>query len=132
MSYSIKGITNAFIKDASITTDRQVGQLVRIMNNGNAAYGTGESNKLFFPLSEPVDGAADAYVAAQVTGIAMVYVETATGITAGVRVGVGSTFLGVAAEGANPAFILGYALKTPAGDGDVIPVLLTPSSDEIV
>ena len=131
MSYRIQGIKNAFIKDAT-AANRNIGQLVRIMNNGNATTGTGESNKLFFPVTEKLVVADDYYVEAQVTGIAMCYVETSSGITAGIRVGVGATFLGIAAEGANPAFVLGIALKTPAGDGDLIPVLLTPSIDEIV
>ena len=129
--YRIQGIVNAFVKDAS-AANREIGQLVRIKNDGTATTGTGESNKLFFPVTEKLVVADDDVVSAQVNGIAMCYVETASGITAGTRVGVGATFLGVAAEGANPAFILGYALKTPAGDGDLIPVLLTPSSDEIV
>lgn len=132
MSYRIQGIKNAFVKASGMNANRTVGQLVRISNAGEATVGTGESNKLFFPVTRDVVYTEDVFVEAQVTGIAKVYVETASGITAGVRVGVGATFLGVAAEGANPAFILGIALKTPAGDGDYIPVLLTPSSDEIV
>lgn len=131
MSFRIKGIVNAFVKD-SAAANREIGQLVRIKNDGTATTGTGESNKLFFPVTEKLVAADDSTVAAQVTGIAMCYVETALNITAGIRVGVGSGFLGIAAEGANPAFILGVALKTPAGDGDYIPVLLNPSIDEIV
>lgn len=132
MSYRIQGIINAFEKDTTLTVNQDVGSLVRIMNSGKATTGTGEGNKLFFPLTEKVDATSDIAVAAQVTGIAMCYVETAASITAGVRVGVGATFKGIAVEGVNPGFILGLALKTPAGDGDMIPVLLTPSIDEIV
>lgn len=132
MSYRIQGIINAFEKDTTLAVNQTVGKLVRVMNSGKVTTGTGEGNKLFFPITEPIDAALDTAVAAQVSGIAMCYVETAASITAGVRVGVGATFAGVAAEGANPGFILGVALKTPAGDGDMIPVLLTPSIDEIV
>lgn len=132
MSFRIQGIINAFEVASGTAASREIGQLVRITNAGKATTGTGEGDKLFFPVTEKLDHTADKVVGAQVTGVAKVYVETAAGITAGSRVSIGATFLGVRQEQANPAFILGIALATPSGDGDYIPVLLQPSIDEIV
>lgn len=123
--WRIQGLSNAFKKADAVTTDREIGQLVRIANNGEAVYALGEDNKLFFPLLQKLVGAEDKVAEAQVTGIAKVYVEESTGITAGVPVGPGATGLGIQ-QAQSGEFILGIALATPAGDGDTIPVLLTP------
>lgn len=125
MSWRIQGLSNSFKKAAAVSTDREIGQLVRITNDGEAAYATGQDDKLFFPLLQKLDASEDQVAEVQVTGVAKVYVETAAGITAGVPVGPGATLLGVQ-QAQTGEYILGIALATPAGDGDYIPVLLAP------
>lgn len=123
MSYRVQGIINAFTKDAAVTTGaaRTVGQLIHINNAGAATLTTDD---LHFPLTEQFAVLlGDTVASAQVTGIAMVYVETATSIVAGSPVKAGTTGLGAALATAGQAFF-GHALATPAGNGDLIPVLL--------
>lgn len=124
MSYKIQGITNAIPKAAATTTGttpRLVGQLVYLNAAGEVTLTKGTNP---FPLSEIFDTAkGDLVAAVQQTGIAMVQVETATSIVAGSLVMPGTTGTGVALATATNAYI-GKALKTPAGAGDFIPVLL--------
>lgn len=123
--WRIQGLSNAFKASTGLAADREIGQLVRITNDGEADDALGQDNKLFFPLMQKFIAAEDKVAEAQVTGIAKVYVEESTGITAGVPVGPGATGLGVQ-QAQDGEFILGIALATPAADGDYIPVLLTP------
>lgn len=121
MSYRIQGITNAFKKTAALVTGtREIGQLIHINNAGEATLTTDD---LHFPLVEKFDAAEDKAAAGQVSGIAKVYVETAASIVAGSPVKAGATGLGIALAAAGNE-IIGYALATPAGNGDYIPVLL--------
>lgn len=133
MSHSNKGIVKAFQIDASASADRKVGQLVRITPGGKATNVMGDDNLLYLPLTEDMivtdscNYAKSEVASAQVTGIANVYVEESSGITAGIPVGPGATGVGVQ-QAQTGEFILGIALETPAGDGDMIPVLLAPIS----
>lgn len=127
------GIPKAFEVDATFAADRKIGQLVRVKPNGKITNVLGESNLLFFPLVEDVNivDVLDANLKTKqagvtVVGVAKVYVETASGITAGVEVGVGTTGIGCAIQGTG--YKLGIALSTPKGDGDFIEVLLVPNS----
>lgn len=130
--YRIQGLSNAFPKASTAAANRKIGQLVRINPAGDATTISGDDNLLFFPLIEDFDYTNDDIAQAQVTGVAKVYVEESDGIVAGVSVGPGATGVGVQ-MGQDGDYILGIALKTPAGDGDYIPVLLAPvpSSDAI-
>lgn len=131
MSYRIQGIINAFNKAPELLTGaaRTTGQLIHLNALGQA---TATIADVAFPLTADFDIlGGDKVVSAQITGVALVYVETAAGITAGKRVSTGATGLGVRIEQSG-AFVLGIALATPAANGDVIPVLLTPSKDLIV
>lgn len=125
MSWRIQGLSNAFKKAAGLAADREIGQLVRITEAGEADDALGQDNKLFFPLMQKFIAAEDQVAEAQITGVAKVYVEESSGITAGVPVGPGATGLGIQ-QAQTGEYILGIALATPAADGDVIPVLLAP------
>lgn len=132
MSWKIQGLSNAFKKASGVLADRKTGQLVRITTAGEATTALGEGNLLFLPLIQEFKPATDDSVAeAQLTGVAKVYVETATGITAGVEVSAGATGVGVRVKQSG-AFVLGTALATPEGDGSYIPVLLAPHADAVV
>ena len=127
MSHRNHGIAKAFLVDAGFAADAKIGELVRVNNAGKITDQAGEGNKLFFPLVEDVSivGAVIPTKAAGVTvsGVAKVKVTTATGITAGSK-------LGVSGKGAvlwTTGFVVGIALETPKGDGDYIPVILTPA-----
>lgn len=120
--WRIQGLSNAFKKAAALTTGaREIGQLVHINNAGEATLTTDD---LYFPLLQKFDVTEGDLVAeAQVDGIAKVYVETATSIVAGSPVNAGATGLGIKLAAAGQPFF-GYALATPAGATDYIPVLL--------
>lgn len=122
MSWRIQGISNSFTKAAALTTGkRTIGQLVHINNAGNATLTTDD---LYYPLLQDFDVTnGDIIAEAQIDGIAKVFVETAASIVAGSPVTVGATGLGVKlATGVEKA--MGYALATPAGNNDFIPVVL--------
>lgn len=122
MSYRIQGLSNSFTKATALTTGkRTIGQLVHINNAGNATLTTDD---LYFPLLQDfdVDG-GDLVAEAQVNGIAKVYVETSTSIVAGSPVNAGATGLGIKLAASTQA-VMGYALATPAGAGEYIPVLM--------
>lgn len=119
--YRIQGISNAYEVDGAFATRKQ-GQLFRIKPNGKATTALGEGNLLFAPLVEETLENVSNTVNGQMTGIAMCYVEAAATITAGSRVGVGTTGVGVAIYATG--YAVGTALATPKGNGDYIPVLL--------
>lgn len=124
MSWRIQGLSNAFKKASSAAANRSIGQLVHITTAGEATTLVG-GESLAFPLTQNFDYSNDLVAEVQVTGVAKMYVETATSIAAGSPVTIGSTGVGiaVATEG---DLIIGIALATPAGATDSIPVLLAP------
>lgn len=124
--WRIQGLINSFKASTGMAADRNVGELVRITNDGEADDATGQDDKLYLPLTEKFV-VGEEVVAAQVTGVAKVYVETASSIVAGSAVGIGATGKGIAIATSGD-FVLGQALATPAGDGDFIPVLLAPQA----
>lgn len=127
MSYRAHGIPLSFKLDTDTVSEKKVGQLVALKTDGS--YTTEMDNTAAFalPLIEDVDKQAGS-VAVTVSGVAKVYVEDAEGIVAGSEVGIGATGLGAAAY--ESGYLLGVALAKPAGDGDFIPVLLTPKAAE--
>lgn len=121
MSWRIQGTIVPFKKSAALTTGtREVGKLIHINNAGEATF---TKDDIYFPLTEKFIADEESVSSAQVTGVAKVFVETAASIVAGspVKAGTVGTGIALAVAGDN---ILGYALETPAGDGDYIPVLL--------
>lgn len=128
--YRMHGIPNAFEVDPTLNAARKVGQLVRVKPNGKITTVAGEGNLLFFPLIEDIVPNQTQVAGATISGVAKVYVEASAGIVAGETVGVGATGLGVALHTAG--FRLGIALATPEGNGDYIPVLLTPVSGDSI
>ena len=129
MSYSLKPVVNAFKASAGADAKREIGDLMRVDLLGEAIHGVGEDNRLLLPLTEVYDPDKDSNVALQVGGIAKVRVEAASGIMPGVAVSYGTTGVGIA-EHVAQSFILGIALAQPAGDDDLIPVLLTPHNED--
>ena len=126
MSHRNHGIAKAFLVDAGFAANAQIGDLVRVANNGKITDQAGEGNKLFLPLVEDVSivGVDIPTKAAGVTvsGVAKVKVTTATGITAGSKLAVSGKGVILWTTG----FSLGQALETPKGNGDYIAVLLAP------
>lgn len=116
------GIPKAF-EVGTIGANRQIGQLLKLTTDGKLSTGTGAG--VYFPLIQDVEAGFEGAVGVTVSGVAKVYVETAAGITAGVEVGFGTTGVGAAAY--STGYKLGIALDTPAGNGDFIQVLLSPS-----
>lgn len=121
-----------FPVDDTFAANRKAGQLVRVKPTGKITNVMGEGNLLYLPLvEEVVVTGVDAAFKTKSAGcrthaVAMVYVETATGIDAGDEVGIGATGIGIAAH--TSGFNLGTALAQPQGNGDYIPVLLVPTS----
>lgn len=127
MSWRIQGLSNSFKKAAGATVSRTIGQLMRITAIGLATHELGEDNLLFFPLMQDFNPLEDQVAELQLTGVANVYVEDATGITGGVPVGPGATGKGIA-QAVDGEYVMGFALATPGGNGDMIPVLLAPQA----
>lgn len=117
------GIPHSFELNKTSVADKTIGQLVAVNADGQAVTTVDASTELAFPLIEDVDAASD-YANCTISGVAKVYVEESDNIEAGSEVGLGLTGLGVAAY--VTGFKLGIALAKPKGDGDFIPVLLTP------
>ena len=128
MSYRIQGIVNAFSKAAALTTgERLVGQLMHL-NPAGQGYLT--ASAIHFPITEYFNAAnGDSVFAAQVTGIAMVWVEDFTSIVAGSPVKAGATGLGADLAAAGEGFF-GHSLVTATANGQLIPVLLTKGNVE--
>jgi hypothetical protein len=119
-------IVNAFLKSAGAVANRLIGQLMRVDLTGKASTTLGEGNLFFLPVAtENFDYLKDDYAALQMTGVAEVYVEAFTGIAAGEPVSPGATGIGIKAA-ADGEFILGFALRAPVANGELIPVLISP------
>lgn len=121
----------AFPVAADFDANRKIGDLVRINESGAITNKKGQDDLLFLPLVEDVQVESTCQEPTKVAGvqthaIAVVSIETAAGITAGVELGIGTVGWGAVAH--TTGFKLGIALATPAGDGDQIPVLLVPTN----
>lgn len=116
------GISNAFKKATSADEDREIGQLMHITEDGEATHEVGDG-VLAFPLVDKFDASDDQAADLQVSGVAKVWVETYTGIEAGLPVAIGSTGVGVKLAVAGD-MIIGMALKKPTVNSQTIPVLL--------
>jgi len=128
MSYRAHGIPLNFELDTDTVSEKKVGQLVALKADGSYTTEMDDTAAFALPLIEDVDEDAGS-VAVTVSGVAKVFVETAAGIVAGSEVGIGANGLGVAAY--ESGYLLGVALAEPKGDGDSIPVLLTPKAAEV-
>lgn len=113
--------------------DRLAGQLVKLDVDGKVTTDTGADN-LYYPVKDTVGPLTDGdIVNVQLTGVAKVFVETATGIVAGATVIVGPLGRGVvlgALPGealATSAAVIGIA-QYPAAGKSHIPVLLNVST----
>lgn len=126
MSYRAHGIPLSFELDTATVTPKKVGQIVALQADGT--WTTENDNTAGFALPLISDVTEDSKrVDVTVSGVAKVYVEEATNIVAGTKVGLGSTGKGVAEYASG--LLLGVALAAPKGDGDFIPVLLTIEAD---
>lgn len=130
--YSQWGIIDAKVFKANSTLVRAKNQLVKIDTDGKITPDVPSNPGLFLPLKQAVAPAnVDEAIDYQLTGVAKVFVEAASGIVAGNLVIVGPTGVGVVNGGANKgdladgAIIVGIALL-PASGLSHIPVLLQP------
>lgn len=130
--YSQWGIIDAKVFKANSTLARLRNQLVKLDTDGTITPATPAAGGLFFPVKQNVNAdSASENVDYQLTGVASVFVESATSIVAGNIVIVGPTGVGVVNGGANKsliaadAVIVGIALLSAAGLNE-IPVLLQP------
>lgn len=130
--YSQWGIIDAKVFKANSTLARLRNQLVKLDTDGTITPATPAAGGLFFPVKQNVNAdSASENVDYQLTGVASVFVESATSIVAGNIVIVGPTGVGVVNGGANKsliaadAVIVGIALLPAAGLNE-IPVLLQP------
>lgn len=130
MSYRAHGIALAYeVNQETFTADRKIGQLVGLDEDSKLTT-TKADGEMFFALVDPVTvtdtGSALVAKSAGVTisGVAMVHVETFTGIAVGSRVYVGTTGIGVATG--TSGYSLGFALEAPTANGQLIPVLMAP------
>lgn len=130
MSYRNHGIPVSFELDKTTVAEKKIGQLVTLNSDGKAITTVSQASAIAFPLIEEIDEEFSNTADVTVGGIAKVYVEDASGIVPGLSVGIGATGLGV--ELFSSGFKLGIALEAPKGNGDTIPVLLTPVSSEAV
>lgn len=119
--YSQWGIIDGREFTANSTAVRAKNQLVALKADGKVTPDTGIDN-VYFPVKQAVAPANEGEIVdVQITGVAKVYVETATSIVAGATVIVGPNGLGVifgALPGAQPsadAYILGIAMEAAAG-----------------
>lgn len=130
--YSQWGIIDAKVFKANSTLARLRNQLIKLDTDGKITPATPAAGGLFLPLKQPVTPASvDENIDYQLSGVASVFVESATGIVAGNIVIVGPTGVGVVNGGANKAalaadaVIVGIAMLPAAGLNE-IPVLLQP------
>jgi len=128
MSYRIPGIINAVSKAPALTTgERLVGQLVHLNALGQGSL---TASAIHFPITEYFNAAqGDSAFAAQMTGVAMVWVEDFTSIVPGSPLKAGATGLGADLASAGEAFF-GHALAPATVNGQLIPVLLTKGNVE--
>lgn len=130
--YSQWGIIDAKVFKANSTSARLRNQLVKLDTDGTITPDTPDAGGLFFPVKQNVTAdSAGENVDYQLSGVASVFVETASGIVAGNIVVVGPTGVGVVNGGASKAdlndgdVIVGIALLAASGLNE-IPVLLQP------
>lgn len=117
------GIPHSFTLNKTSVAAKAIGRLVGVNADGEAVTTVDSSTELAFPLINDV--ATDSETAdVTISGVAKVFVEESDGIVAGSEVGIGATGAGVAAYATG--LKIGIALAKPRGDGDYIPVLLTP------
>lgn len=128
--FSQWGIIDAKVFKVNAALVRLRNQLVKLDTDGKITPAV--SGGLFFPVKRDVGPlTADEHVDYQISGVASVYVESATNIVAGSVVIVGPTGVGVVFGGASEAAIaddatiVGIAMLPAAGLNE-IPVLLTP------
>lgn len=130
--YSQWGIIDAKVFKANSALARLRNQLVKLDTDGTITPDTPDAGGLFFPVKQNVTAdSAGENVDYQLSGVASVFVETASGIVAGNIVVVGPTGVGVVNGGASKAdlndgdVIVGIALLAASGLNE-IPVLLQP------
>lgn len=123
--YRNHGIPHAF--KVAFSADRAKGYLAQLLTDGTLSDSSSNGSGVYFALIEDIKAGDTEVAGATVSGVAKVYVETASGIKPGVRVGVGGTGEGVIQFAGG--FEVGIALATPKADGDFIPVLLTHGAD---
>ena len=122
--YRLGVVSNTFKKASDATLDRSKGQLMRVNTSGQATHVLGEGNLIHLPLIEDFVAAEHNAASLQVEGIAKVYVEAEAGITAGSKVAVGATGVGIKLA-VTGNIIIGVALENPSANGVFIPVLLS-------
>lgn len=130
--YSQWGIIDAKVFKANSALARLRNQLVKLDTDGTITPDTPDAGGLFFPVKQNVTAdSAGENVDYQLSGVASVFVEAASGIVAGNIVVVGPTGVGVVNGGASKAdlndgdVIVGIALLAASGLNE-IPVLLQP------
>ena len=129
--YRNHGIALAFgiESDNADKKTKKLGELVALNGNAEAVIDVTGTEGLIFPLiSDVSDDNKDVSVTVQ--GVAKVFVEDAAGIVVGSEVGVGATGKGV--ELFTSGYSLGLTLATPRGNGDFIPVLLSPKQNSTI
>lgn len=129
--YRNHGIALAFgiENDNADNETKKLGELVALNGNAEAVIDVTGTEGLIFPLICDVqEDDKDASVTVQ--GVAKVFVEDAAGIVVGSEVGVGTTGKGI--ELFTSGYSLGLALATPRGNGDFIPVLLSPKQNSTI
>lgn len=121
MSTRAHGIALSYELDKTTVTEKKVGQLVTQLPSGLFSTELDDTAENASVLVEDVNS-GDNSVSITEVGVAMAFVEDASGIVAGSKLGIGSNGLGVTLY--TSGAVIGFARAVPRGNGDLIPVLI--------
>lgn len=126
MSYRNHGIPRTFALSQTSVSEKKIGQLVAISGDNEVSTVVEQNASLVFPLISDIQNGD---LSADVTthGNGKFYVEDASGIVAGSKLGIGDNGIGVALH--TSGLVIGFALEAPKGDGDHIAGLISFSNN---